>query len=50
MIMQAKTLLETAHSFYLDDSRYKKVWRFNKESEDFDFKEVLQELNMPTGS
>ncbi|KAH9534239.1 hypothetical protein CY35_18G097400 [Sphagnum magellanicum] len=47
---EAKTLLETAHSFYLDDSRYKKVWRFNKESEDFDFKEVLQELNMPTGS
>jgi len=43
---EAETLLKTAHSFYLNDDRYRKVRRFNKESGDFDFKEVLQELNI----
>jgi len=44
---EAKWLLETAQSFYLNDVRYKLVERFNKEACDFDFKDVLQELDMP---
>ncbi|KQJ94610.1 uncharacterized protein LOC100832565 [Brachypodium distachyon] len=45
---EAKCLLETAHSFYLNDVRYKLVERFNKETHDFEFKDVLQVLDMPT--
>ncbi|RLM80340.1 hypothetical protein C2845_PM12G13150 [Panicum miliaceum] len=37
---EAKTLLETAHSFYLNDVRYKLVERFNKETHEFEFKDV----------
>jgi len=44
---EAKWLLETAQSFYLNDVRYKLVERFNKEACDFDFKDVLQALDMP---
>ncbi|VAI48816.1 unnamed protein product [Triticum turgidum subsp. durum] len=45
---EAKCLLETAHSFYLNDVRYKLVERFNKETHDFEFKDVLQALEMPS--
>lgn len=44
---EAKWLLETAQSFYLNDVRYKLVERFNKETREFEFKDVLQALNMP---
>ncbi|KAF7803365.1 ATP synthase mitochondrial F1 complex assembly factor 1 [Senna tora] len=44
---EAKWLLETAQSFYLSDVRYKLVERFNKETRDFEFKDVLQALDMP---
>uniref|UniRef100_A0A0E0CJM0 ATP synthase mitochondrial F1 complex assembly factor 1 n=1 Tax=Oryza meridionalis TaxID=40149 RepID=A0A0E0CJM0_9ORYZ len=45
---EAKCLLETAHSFYLNDVRYRLVERFNKEPHEFEFKDVLQVLEMPT--
>ncbi|KAJ6793492.1 Uncharacterized protein M6B38_236405 [Iris pallida] len=45
---EARWLLETAQSFYLNDVRYKLVERFNKETHDFEFKDVLQALEMPT--
>ncbi|GJM91006.1 hypothetical protein PR202_ga07340 [Eleusine coracana subsp. coracana] len=45
---EAKCLLETAHSFYLNDVRYRLVERFNKETHEFEFKDVLQVLDMPT--
>lgn len=45
---EAKWLLETTQSFYLNDARYKLVERFNKETHDFEFKDVLQALDMPT--
>lgn len=44
---EAKWLLETAHSFYLNDTRYKLVERFNKETRDFEFEDVLRALEMP---
>ncbi|XP_022875543.1 uncharacterized protein LOC111393980 [Olea europaea var. sylvestris] len=44
---EAKWLLETAQSFYLNDIRYKMVERFNKETREFEFKDVLQALDMP---
>ncbi|KAM3706501.1 hypothetical protein ACJW31_03G155700 [Castanea mollissima] len=44
---EAKWLLETTQSFYLNDVRYKLVERFNKETRDFEFKDVLQALDMP---
>ncbi|XP_057950073.1 uncharacterized protein LOC131145051 [Malania oleifera] len=44
---EAKWLLETAQSFYLNDARYKLVERFNKQTREFEFKEVLQALDMP---
>lgn len=44
---EAKWLLETAQSFYLNDVRYKLVERFNKETSEFEFKDVLQALDMP---
>ena len=43
---EAKWLLETAQSFYLNDSRYKLVKKFNKETRDFDFTAVLRALDM----
>lgn len=45
---EAKWLLETAQSFYLNDVRYSLVERFNKETREFEFKDVLQALSMPT--
>lgn len=45
---EAKWLLETAQSFYLNDVRYKLVEQFNKEAREFKFKDVLQALEMPT--
>lgn len=45
---EARWLLETAQSFYLNDVRYKLVERFNKETHEFEFKDVLQALEMPT--
>ncbi|TVU01896.1 hypothetical protein EJB05_52637 [Eragrostis curvula] len=45
---EAKVLLETAHSFYLNDVRYRLVERFNIETHEFEFKDVLQALDMPT--
>ncbi|KAE9610727.1 hypothetical protein Lal_00021198 [Lupinus albus] len=44
---EAEWLLETAQSFYLNDARYKLVERFNRETHDFEFKDVLQALNIP---
>lgn len=44
---EAKWLLETVQSFYLNDTRYKLVERFNKETRDFEFKDVLRALDMP---
>lgn len=44
---EAKWLLETTQSFYLNDVRYKLVERFNKETHEFEFKDVLQALDMP---
>ncbi|PIA57982.1 hypothetical protein AQUCO_00500128v1 [Aquilegia coerulea] len=46
---EAQWLLETTQSFYLNDARYKLVERFNKETHDFEFKDVLQALEMPMG-
>ncbi|KAJ6833632.1 uncharacterized protein M6B38_338045 [Iris pallida] len=45
---EARWLLETAQSFYLNDARYKLVEQFNKETHDFEFKDVLRALEMPT--
>ncbi|XP_047969700.1 ATP synthase mitochondrial F1 complex assembly factor 1-like [Salvia hispanica] len=44
---EAKWLMEAAHSFYLNDVRYKLVERFNKQTREFEFKDVLQALEMP---
>uniref|UniRef100_A0A1J3J315 ATP synthase mitochondrial F1 complex assembly factor 1 n=1 Tax=Noccaea caerulescens TaxID=107243 RepID=A0A1J3J315_NOCCA len=44
---EAKWLMEAAQSFYLNDSRYKLLERFNKHTQDFEFKDVLQALDMP---
>lgn len=44
---EAKWLLEAAQSFYLNDARYKLVEKFNKQTRDFEFKDVLRALNMP---
>ncbi|KFK23896.1 hypothetical protein AALP_AAs69390U000500 [Arabis alpina] len=44
---EAKWIMETAQSFYLNDSRYKLLERFNKNTHDFEFKDVLQALDMP---
>jgi ATP synthase mitochondrial F1 complex assembly factor 1 len=45
---EAKWLLETDQSFYLNDSQYKLVERFNKQTRKFEFKDVLQALEMPS--
>ncbi|KAL5147874.1 hypothetical protein HKD37_06G017459 [Glycine soja] len=42
---EAKWLLEAAQSFYLNDARYKLVERFNRQTHDFEFKDVLQPGN-----
>lgn len=44
---EAEWLLETTQSFYLNDVRYKLVERFNRQTRDFEFKDVLQALEMP---
>ncbi|KAJ0018406.1 hypothetical protein Pint_10474 [Pistacia integerrima] len=44
---EAEWLLETTQSFYLNDVRYKLVEQFNKQTHDFEFKDVLRALNMP---
>lgn len=44
---EAEWILETAQSFYLNDVRYKLVEQFNKQTRDFEFKDVLRSLNMP---
>ncbi|GLT29542.1 hypothetical protein SLA2020_044010 [Shorea laevis] len=44
---EAKWLVETTQSLYLNDTRYKLVERFNKEPRNFEFKDVLQALDMP---
>ncbi|CAA6665802.1 unnamed protein product [Spirodela intermedia] len=46
---EAKWLIETAQSFYLNDGRYKLVERFNKETHEFEFADVLRALDMPSG-
>ncbi|KAK1321699.1 hypothetical protein QJS10_CPA03g00106 [Acorus calamus] len=46
---EAKWLIQTAQSFYLNDTRYNLVERFNKMTHDFEFKDILQALDMPTG-
>ncbi|KAK9938912.1 hypothetical protein M0R45_015623 [Rubus argutus] len=43
---EAKWLLETTQTFYLNDVRYKLVERFNRQTHDFEFN-VLQALEMP---
>ncbi|GAU14589.1 hypothetical protein TSUD_96530 [Trifolium subterraneum] len=45
--LEAKWLVETAQSFYLNDARYKLVEKFNKDAQDFEFKDVLRALDMP---
>ncbi|KAL6991146.1 hypothetical protein U1Q18_009265 [Sarracenia purpurea var. burkii] len=45
---EAKWLLETLQSFYLNDVRYKLVERFNRDTREFEFKDVLQALDMPS--
>ncbi|XP_057532168.1 uncharacterized protein LOC130810207 [Amaranthus tricolor] len=45
---EAKWLIETTQSFYVNDTRYKLVELFNKQTRDFEFKDVLQALNMPS--
>ncbi|KAM7271303.1 hypothetical protein ACFE04_030517 [Oxalis oulophora] len=44
---EAEWLIETAQSFYLNDVRYKLVERFNKDTREFEFKDVLKALDMP---
>uniref|UniRef100_A0A166IQA5 ATP synthase mitochondrial F1 complex assembly factor 1 n=1 Tax=Daucus carota subsp. sativus TaxID=79200 RepID=A0A166IQA5_DAUCS len=43
---EAKWLVETTQSFYLNDNRYKLIERFNKHTRDFEFKDVLQALDI----
>mgnify|MGYP003789492731 CR=1 FL=1 len=44
---EAKWLLETTQSFYLNDARYRLVERLNKQTCDFEFNDVLHALDMP---
>lgn len=46
---EARWLLGTAQSFYLNDTRYKLVEQFNKHTHEFEFKNVLRALDMPLG-
>ncbi|KAJ4976314.1 hypothetical protein NE237_001420 [Protea cynaroides] len=45
---EAKWLSETTQTFYLNDDRYKLVERFNRETHEFEFNDVLRALEMPT--
>lgn len=45
---EAKWLLETTQTFYLNDKRYKLIERFNKETREFEFEDVLQALDIPS--
>lgn len=47
--VQAKKLLEISHSFFLHDSRFALVEKLNKDSADFEFQDVLKELNIAVG-
>lgn len=47
--VEAKKLLELSHSFFLHDTRFQLVERFNKDSGYFEFEDVLKELNLPMG-
>ncbi|MCO5606599.1 hypothetical protein L7F22_060787 [Adiantum nelumboides] len=38
-----------SHSFFLHDSRFSLVEQFNEDSADFEFQDVLRELNIPLG-
>ncbi|CAN6813962.1 unnamed protein product [Brassica oleracea] len=44
---EAKWIMETSQSFYLNDTLYKLLERFNKHTREFEFKDVLQALDMP---
>ncbi|KAL5989528.1 hypothetical protein ACLOJK_010420 [Asimina triloba] len=44
---EAGWLLETTQSIYLNDTRYKLVESFNKDTREFEFKDLLQALEMP---
>ncbi|RZC65262.1 hypothetical protein C5167_008952 [Papaver somniferum] len=46
---EAQWLLETTQAFYLNDARYKLVEQFNKQTRDFEFKDVLKALDLPVG-
>ncbi|XP_026398547.1 uncharacterized protein LOC113294372 [Papaver somniferum] len=46
---EAQWLLEATQAFYLNDARYKLVEQFNKQTHDFEFKDVLKALDMPVG-
>ncbi|KAH7438330.1 hypothetical protein KP509_04G010300 [Ceratopteris richardii] len=46
---QARRLIELSHSFFLQDSRFKLMEQFNKESAEFEFEDVLKELNISVG-
>ncbi|XP_031484792.1 uncharacterized protein LOC116253933 isoform X1 [Nymphaea colorata] len=46
---EARWLLETTHSFYMNDTRYKLVERFNRETRDFEFEDVLSSLGISAG-
>ncbi|RZC46627.1 hypothetical protein C5167_039576 [Papaver somniferum] len=47
--VEAQWLLETTQAFYLNDARYKLVEQFNKQTRDFEFKDVLKALDLPVG-
>lgn len=44
---EARWLLETSQTFYLNDVKYRLVERFNKETHEFEFNDVLRALEMP---
>lgn len=44
---EARWLLETSQTFYLNDAKYRLVERFNKETHEFEFNDVLRALEMP---
>ncbi|KAH7655717.1 ATP11 protein [Dioscorea alata] len=44
---EAKWLMETAQSFYQNDTRYKLAEWLNKVAHEFEFKDALQALEMP---
>eukprot|EP00897_Mesotaenium_endlicherianum_P005081 jgi/Mesen1/4600/ME000232S03844 len=46
---EARELLKNIHDYYLDDGRYRHVKTFNKESREFDYREVLKDLRVTGG-